>query len=234
MWSWLWEQMPTAAVLKEWQTAVSALAGFVGVILTLLVNAWLGRRADNLTRRHDRLALRTVFRSELASLTDQATGIIEQVTEQLEKEDNKTALAIKVRLPTVIYDKNVDRLGILTNKEIETILETYLFLNVNSTRTRKLRSESSRAICRASKRRLTKRYRLLPPRSAKPPSFQNTLLRFFYNFPERGYALFLAARCVHSKLSRVFVGFEIFWHHDGEKPKICLVVEDSKIRRKVR
>ena len=71
MWGWLWEQMPASAALKEWQTAVSAGVGFVGVILTLLVNASLARRVDNRRRLHDRLALRVVFRSELVSLRNE-------------------------------------------------------------------------------------------------------------------------------------------------------------------
>ena len=63
-----------SAALKEWQTAVSAGVGFGGVILTLLVNASLARRAEDRRRRHDRLALRTVFRRELASLRDSISG----------------------------------------------------------------------------------------------------------------------------------------------------------------
>lgn len=128
MLNWLWEHVPPASALKEWQTAVSALVGFTGVIVTLLVNAWLARRADDRTRRHDRLALRMVFRSELAALMDQAIGLLEKATEQLEKKDNQTVLAVKSRLSTVIYDKFIDKIGILTNNEIGTILETYLFL----------------------------------------------------------------------------------------------------------
>jgi len=120
--------MPAGTSLKEWQTAISAGVGFFGLILTLLVNAWLARRVENRKRRHDRLALRTVFRSELGSLRDQAIGIIEEATKQLEKDNHTTALAIKARLTTVIYDKHIDKIGILTQKEIDEILEAYLFL----------------------------------------------------------------------------------------------------------
>jgi len=35
---------------------------------------------------------------------------------------------VKARLPTVIYDKHLGKVGILTDKEIDAILETYLFL----------------------------------------------------------------------------------------------------------
>jgi hypothetical protein len=120
--------MPAGATLKEWQIAVSAGVGFFGVILTLLFNAWLARRVEIRKRRHDRLALRTSFRSELGSLRDQSIGIIEEASRQLEKDDHSTVLAMKPRLATVICDKHIDKIGILTQKEIDAILEAYLFL----------------------------------------------------------------------------------------------------------
>jgi hypothetical protein len=128
--SQLWERLPAQATLKDWQTAISATAGFCAVVLTLIVNAWLARATENRQRRHKRMALRTAFETELSFLKLQA----ESTADTLRRPSDARGTIMRVVIPTPIYDHYSAKLSALTAKEISGLLSLYLYLSVASDR----------------------------------------------------------------------------------------------------
>ncbi len=127
-----WEWLPAATTLKEWQTAISAGAGFCAVALTLIVNARLALAAEKRQRRHERMALRTAFETELSFLKQQAAGTAAGLLKY--KDDPKTGSLMRVALETPVYSDHSGKLPALTGGEIREILGVYLYLRTASDR----------------------------------------------------------------------------------------------------
>ena len=58
----------TIHFLQNWQPAISAVLGFTGVIIALVVNAWLARRQVRDHREHERLSIARALAAELQAL----------------------------------------------------------------------------------------------------------------------------------------------------------------------
>ena len=114
-----------------------ALIGFVGVIVTLVVNAWLGRRAQQKQWNHEqdrrneqlireRIALRSAFLGELKVSLQNTRGIV-QAYEEAIKSRLKSAV-IPVAVSDDVYRNAIARIGLLSEPEIRKIADAYVRL----------------------------------------------------------------------------------------------------------
>ena len=112
--------------LERYQTLVVGGFGFLGVIITLFVNAWLARRE----RRHDlakeRRTLRVALREEL-KINKQS---FETNTKRLEEKDQEGAGDLVIPRGTMddVYTAFVPKIGLLSSRETEKVMLAYLTL----------------------------------------------------------------------------------------------------------
>ncbi len=110
-------------------TVLGATVGFIGVSATILANGWLARKADSRKsngerraeedrREHERQVLRVALRAELQSLS-------RTVSREIGHIKNSDFTWVPILSFFKIYDDNVDKLGLLTPREVEFIVRAY-------------------------------------------------------------------------------------------------------------
>src|SRR4051812_21313366 len=108
---------------------VAASFGFIGVIATLLWNAWLARRADRRKQEaeremefrkldHERLILRVALRAELCNLSRMISGELEFISKN-------TFTWIPILDLFGVYRENLNKLGLLSSDEVDAITDAY-------------------------------------------------------------------------------------------------------------
>ncbi len=105
----------------KYQTFLVGLLGFLGVMATLWWNARLARVARIEAAAHERATLRVAIIEEL-KLVKAAFEL------RISQSDPKTAdysYIPKRQLPSTIYDKLVDRIGLLTSEEVAAVMHAY-------------------------------------------------------------------------------------------------------------
>ena len=107
---------------ERFQTAIVGVLGFVGVIITLIANAWLVRR-DRLERiRQERTALRTSLVEELKILKFS----LEDGIQRLEEAGENDRVIVPTDPMSDVYNAFVPRIGMLTSQEVQKTMWAYM------------------------------------------------------------------------------------------------------------
>jgi len=115
--------------LRDYQTGIGALIGFMGVIVTLVVNGILARRqserAAKLAQRQatDQIAReRTVLRTALQAETEVVIGYLDFDLENMKKaKETYSSYDLRMDYPTTVHDRHIDRLGLLTLEQAKRV-----------------------------------------------------------------------------------------------------------------
>jgi len=110
---------------EKYQTFIVGILGFGGVIFTIYMNARLSRVQHERQVSHDREALRTAISSELELIKDIFSGRCEQVDED---DENRSAFYPE-QISTEVYIHFISKIGLLSQREIEAIIEAYALVN---------------------------------------------------------------------------------------------------------
>ena len=135
-----------------------------GVILTLVVNAWIVRRQVRNQRDHES---DTLARALLAELRIYHQVFSEDVQIPTEHGPTESELLVPTAGGTPVFDANVARLGLLRGEQIGPVLEAYMCL-----------WEFDRALVLFSKPHESERFRVVAPHdSTKISSFYEGIAR---------------------------------------------------------
>lgn len=109
--------------IERFQTGIVGLVGFLGVVLTLLVNAWLERRSRLEQIAYETNKLRTALCEELRLLR----GAYRDRADLLQRAvaDMTPEILIPLDKMTDVYRSNLGHLGLLTADEIARIISAY-------------------------------------------------------------------------------------------------------------
>lgn len=115
-----------ADLIKSYQTLIAGMFGFVGVMATLVLNAWLARKAERRQIAHEAQVLRVALVEEMKAQRDALRHAAEgQKAEDSSNVGKQGALAPLQRL-TEIFDSSLNKLGLLTRQEVAAVLDAYL------------------------------------------------------------------------------------------------------------
>lgn len=111
-------------MLESYQTFFTGLLGFTGVIITMLANAKMQRDQYERKVKHETNSLRAAIKSELNANKKAYELRIEQFGED---SDHNQAL-VPSKLIDNVYEELLNQIGLLTEEEIEKIIEVYLLM----------------------------------------------------------------------------------------------------------
>lgn len=118
--------------LQEYQALLGGTLGFIGVIITLVVNATLARKARQDERNHERDTLRTALITELRVHERRLQETIDKSEDSSHPETQYSAFPVGV--VDDAYRALLPRLGLLSAGEVEKVMQAYLFLQEVSQR----------------------------------------------------------------------------------------------------
>jgi len=110
---------------EKYQTFIVGILGFGGVIFTIYMNARLSRVQHERQVAHDREALRTAISSELGLIRKILSGRCEQV----DGNDEVSSAFYPEHISTEVYDHIMGNIGLLSQREIEAVIEAYALVN---------------------------------------------------------------------------------------------------------
>lgn len=110
--------------LAQYQTIIVGLLGFIGVIVTLLANAYWARKQHSREVDNERQVVRVALREELKIVAESCRRNIESLAEALNHAGH--GAHIPTTLITDIYDTVLPRLGLLTPGEVSSVMFAYL------------------------------------------------------------------------------------------------------------
>ncbi len=113
-----------AASFERFQTAIVGVLGFAGVIIALIVNARLARRAREGVRDDERASIRAALVAEMKIIK----GSLEQAIETVKKgeEDGSGGLLVPTDPMSDAYDALIPRIGALPPEEVGKVMLAYL------------------------------------------------------------------------------------------------------------
>lgn len=111
-------------MLQSYQIIITGLLGFTGVIITMLWNGKLQRNQYERKIKHETNSLRAAIKSELKANKKAYELRIEQFNEPCEYSD----ALVPSKLIDNIYKELVNKIGLLTDEEIETVIEAYALM----------------------------------------------------------------------------------------------------------
>jgi hypothetical protein len=117
-----------ASLLKDYQTGVSAFVGFVGVIVTLVFNAWLARRARRQERKHEGEVLRRAIVSEFASIREELKKRLRLFDDGAVSERQNVYLEMDVDGLSQVYRAQLPNLGLLSAREAEMAVDVHVHM----------------------------------------------------------------------------------------------------------
>ena len=109
-------------MLQAYQTLIVGTLGFIGVILTMLANAYMQRKQYERKILHEANSLRVALKTELNANRQSFKGRIEQFEE---RDEIYTDALIQNRSDDKIYTELLGLIGLLTEQEIEKVTEAY-------------------------------------------------------------------------------------------------------------
>jgi hypothetical protein len=109
---------------SKFQTLIVGGLGFIGVIATLAMNAWLGRRQHARQVQHERAVLRTALTAELEILAEAYRDRVEMVHSANPGRDMLAPLDAM----TDVYGRLVDRIGLLSKQETGLVMRAYILV----------------------------------------------------------------------------------------------------------
>jgi hypothetical protein len=116
------------AFLKSYQTLVVGLLGFLGVMATLAFNAWLARKSERRKIEHEANVLRRALVEEMKVQRDSLINAAEGAKRGAD--ENAAGARNDVLTPLLrfadIFEKSIDKLGLLTSDEVGAVLDAYL------------------------------------------------------------------------------------------------------------
>jgi hypothetical protein len=110
--------------LKEFQSLVVGTLGFAGVILTLFVNAYLARKARRDSVNHDRSLIRIALLEELKIIESAFKSRVETI--KAAEADGSIGILMPLATMTNVYDRLLDKLGLLNSAQIPKVMAAYL------------------------------------------------------------------------------------------------------------
>jgi hypothetical protein len=108
-------------LFKDFQNILLGLIGFIGVIITLVVNAYLARATGAEAIEHQRKALRVALAEELRQIK---TGLSERL-EAFNDPHQPAAVLIAPMLATDIYSTVVKDIGLLQPDQAQAVIRAY-------------------------------------------------------------------------------------------------------------
>ncbi len=106
-------------------TVVVGVLGFIGIIVTLIVNAWLVRRERQETLKQERTAMRTALVEELKILKLSLENGIEAI-EKAEQDESTGRVIVPTDTISDVYNAFVPKIGMLTSQEVGKVILAYL------------------------------------------------------------------------------------------------------------
>jgi len=116
----------TVQWLDNHQTLIAGALGFVGVIITLIVNSALDRRQRGRERAARSDALRRALAEELRLFEDVLKDRLDMIAEA--ERDSSGGLLVPLTHTTDIFDNSVDSLGLLRSDQVAAVLRAYLYV----------------------------------------------------------------------------------------------------------
>lgn len=131
-------------VAAQFQTAIGAIVGFTGVMITLFVNGWLNRRTRKRDIDHEREVLRISCVSELSFIHNTLLGMIEQISHRapgalLGDGDWFTDMDAA----TDLLRHHLPRIGLLTSEEVFHLWYVYVMVRSMNSDSKRLYVENS-------------------------------------------------------------------------------------------
>lgn len=111
-------------VFRCYQTFFTGLLGFSGVIITMIVNARTQRNLEEQRIAHDRRTIKAALKAELEANRNTYQGRISQFSEGGSEHD----ALLPSRVVDDVYRTHLDKLGLLTEEEIEKVINAYLLI----------------------------------------------------------------------------------------------------------
>ena len=111
---------------QKYQTFVVGILGFGGVMLTIFMNARLSRQQYDRQINHEREALRTALHSELEFIRKIFEG---RCKVNQEKEGLQSAFFLPENISTQVYSQLINKIGLLSPREIEAVMEAYALVS---------------------------------------------------------------------------------------------------------
>jgi hypothetical protein len=99
--------------------------GFVGVIITMLANAYMQRKQHERKIQHEANSLRVALKTELSANRQSFEGRIKRFEEP---EEIYTDAIVQNRSNDKIYNELLSNIGLLTEQEVEMVTEAYALL----------------------------------------------------------------------------------------------------------
>ncbi len=113
-------------ILRSWQTLLGALLGFGGVIVTLILNEALKRKATRDTRNQEAESLCVALRAELLELRKALRQQKDELDRGMKGKKLKEQDLIIIPLCfRQIFDASIDRLGLLRPDQVIDVLQAY-------------------------------------------------------------------------------------------------------------
>jgi len=109
-------------IFERFQTFFVGLLGFAGVIYTIIMNARLTRQQRERELIHERTALRAALIAELKGLRQ----TYEDRSNQLRKGESGQSALIPEYVSNQVYSQLLNRIGLLTAEEIESVMDAYI------------------------------------------------------------------------------------------------------------
>ena len=116
----------TVQWLDDHQTLIAGALGFVGVIITLLVNASLERRQRGREREARSDALRRALAEELRLFEEVLKERLDMIAEA--ERDASGGLLIPLTHTTDIFENSIDSLGLLRSDQVAAVLRASLYV----------------------------------------------------------------------------------------------------------
>ena len=119
--------------MSEDITYIPTLVGFLGVVLTLLVNAWLSRNQQERSVQHERSVLRVALQSELCRVRELINQRIKTLTAKPTNLTDGSTRSIIFSFVnsenlSVVYESQLHKIGLLTQAEANSVVRSYAFL----------------------------------------------------------------------------------------------------------
>lgn len=112
------------SLFHDFQTFIVGVLGFVGVISTLLTNAYLQRRQHDRQVTHEARTLRIALKTEPELI---ATAFRERI-KSIDNAGESSAILIPLDTMTDTYAKLIDRIGLLSAEEVRTTMTAYVLI----------------------------------------------------------------------------------------------------------
>lgn len=110
---------------KCYQTFIVGVLGFSGVIITLYMNSKISRDQHKRQIKHERDSVRTAIYSELVIIRK----IFQDMCEMVEVSGGVESAFFPNNISNIVYTNFINKIGLLSKNEIESIIEAYSLIS---------------------------------------------------------------------------------------------------------